>query len=230
MEDLRSRLVQAQSGILDRITFERVIEQRSLALNEYNKSLAQVAAEEERRVGFERTLSYIADNGFNYRVLGGSSESERLTKEVVGVLYTAFNDALAKQQDIRILSTQPQYVSCLGGFDAFCGLRTRFVVPVASRLEEVSCRVVGAITPCFRMLMFKADTNELIAIDGSSISEEKGEVTWSQKTTPANAWSMPAEGKWIVIGRCEHPGRNGGIDLRYPGRIACEVKLRGPAQ
>jgi hypothetical protein len=227
MEELRSRLVLAQSAILDRITFERVVEQRSIALKEYTKSLAQVTAEEDRRIGFERTLAYIADNGFTYRILAGSSENERLTREVADVLHKAFSEVLAVEQDIRVLSTQPQYVSCFGGRDAYCGIRTKFTVTVPSRLDEVSCRIVDAISPCFRMTIFKAEANEIYAVDGSIIAEEKDEVTWSHKITSAEAWSLPAEGKWIVLGRCEYPVP---FDLRYPGRIACEVKLRGPAQ
>ena len=225
MEELRSRLIRAQAGIIDQITFERVVEQRSLAIKEYKKSLALVTAEEDRRIGFERTLAYITDNGFTYRIQTSSNPNEQLTKEVVDVLYVAFSEAYAAKQDIRILKTQPQYVNCLGGFDAFCGIRTRFTVPVASRLSEVSCRIVNATTPCYRLAIFKAAANELIAIDGSSIQEEKGAVTWNYKTTSAQAWSMPAEGKWIVIGRCGPSG-----DLHYPGRIECEVKLRGPGE
>jgi hypothetical protein len=226
MEDLRDRILQAQGGIFDQITFQRVVQQRTEALREYDSYLNLIAGEEDRRRGYERTLSYISDNGFTYKMFTDDS-ANRLGIEVANALYRAFDEAVAGSLELRIERSQPQYVSCPGGFDAFCGIRTKFVVPVTSRLKEVSCRIVGAVTPCYRLLMYKAEANQLIAVPDSEVSEESPEIHWTHANTRAQAWNLEAKGPWIVIGRCEHPG-NSDVSLHYPGRIECSVKLRGP--
>jgi len=227
---LRTRLLAARSSILDVQVFDMVMTQRQEAVSAFGAALVRQAAEEGRRMAYDRALGLIADSGFTYRLAATSSEPEATIAAAVYAIELELTAEWTAKITPSVHADAPQYVSCVGGLDSFCGIRARLLVPVPARLAGLNCMVVGAPTNCYQLTAFKADDqNELIAVEGTVLETPTSSAAWTPVGYGTSAaWTVAAQGAWIVIAKCQNPGPENNADLHFPGRLSCEAQLRGP--